>query len=538
MRNHGGTGTWRIAVLALVMGACGDRVTAPGPAAARAAMAGGALVPNAVKYRDEGRKPATGRSGGAVVTARALLGRDGATTFEVWSGEPGVPSPGALKKLQLRLFSPDGAHEETMNITGLDASATTFTLVGLPRGTAFTIQANVQGASGPRTGVVTVAGAVWRRPDLAVASVAAPPDAWTGMPVAITAVVRELNGDVGARATCVLDVDGMPVDSAVGIWVDGAGTVSCRFTYAFAEPGTYALRVRVADVTPGDDDPANDAASTEIVVVEQRPLAYRATARDDSVSSASMSSLDFTATPTPLPGGGWRFYYSETRFDSGGRLGREQEARLDAWTEEPVGFPEEPLRAVRVAQRTGGTEVHAASWDVLPADAITGTETNRTGCVRRNTTGAVITSLEICTNRGVAMSGTTWRTTIAYLWNAGDVTYWSQSSEWRTCHDPSLCTSSGYSYNVPPTRQLRGTLAPFGPDYAFEAAFTSGGTHFSASPVVPLAWRDVTYASPRSCFTRRDFLPSAPPGHAIGPLTTCSSSSLRLRGMTGAAQAP
>src|ERR687886_486694 len=38
------------------------------------------LVPNGRRYLERGLKPATGRSGSASLTARALLGKDGATT--------------------------------------------------------------------------------------------------------------------------------------------------------------------------------------------------------------------------------------------------------------------------------------------------------------------------------------------------------------------------------------------------------------------------------------------------------------------------
>src|SRR5215204_3169625 len=44
------------------------------------------LVPNARRYKESGLKPATGRSGSASLTGRALLGKDGATTIELSTG--------------------------------------------------------------------------------------------------------------------------------------------------------------------------------------------------------------------------------------------------------------------------------------------------------------------------------------------------------------------------------------------------------------------------------------------------------------------
>lgn len=46
-----------------------------------------ALVSNGIKYRVNGLQPATGRSGSASLTARALLGKDGTTLVEATTGE-------------------------------------------------------------------------------------------------------------------------------------------------------------------------------------------------------------------------------------------------------------------------------------------------------------------------------------------------------------------------------------------------------------------------------------------------------------------
>ena len=45
------------------------------------------LVPNARRYKESGLKPATGRSGSASLPGRALLGKDGATTVELSTGQ-------------------------------------------------------------------------------------------------------------------------------------------------------------------------------------------------------------------------------------------------------------------------------------------------------------------------------------------------------------------------------------------------------------------------------------------------------------------
>ena len=68
------------------------------------------LVPNAKRYRESGTKPATGRAGSASLTGRALVGRDGATTVELSTGQldTGVTPPGNIKKSQIKTLDENG----------------------------------------------------------------------------------------------------------------------------------------------------------------------------------------------------------------------------------------------------------------------------------------------------------------------------------------------------------------------------------------------------------------------------------------------
>ena len=58
------------------------------------------LLPNVRRYMEKGLKPATGRSGSASMTARALLGKDGATTVEMTTGGFGRRRRGATGQHQ------------------------------------------------------------------------------------------------------------------------------------------------------------------------------------------------------------------------------------------------------------------------------------------------------------------------------------------------------------------------------------------------------------------------------------------------------
>lgn len=219
-------------------------------------------IPNALKYRDSGVKPGTGRAGSATLEVQAMIGRDGSAVVEASTGslEAGTTN-GAITKVQLKTTG-------TRNFDGLvNNGYWSGAVPGLESGQRVQVQATVRGADPKRTSVVTATATTARRPDVTVRSVTAAANVPPHTPVMITGVVSELNGDVGARANCVLSINGLDVDQATGIWVDAAETVSCMFSYSFAVPGTYDVRVTASGVAPGDWDTANNTASSSVRVV-------------------------------------------------------------------------------------------------------------------------------------------------------------------------------------------------------------------------------------------------------------------------------
>lgn len=219
-------------------------------------------VPNGVKYRDAGIKPATGRSGSATLAARALMGIDGQTTIEATTGSfEAATAPGTIAKVQMK------AGGQAVNFNNLASGGFwAHTMSGLSRGQQVQLQANITGIDPKRTGVVTVTTGAARRPDLTVTQLSGAPTTAPNAPVAFIATLSELNGDVGARADCVLSVDGQAVQQSDDIWIDAGGTVSCLFETSFASPGTYTVAASAQDVRPGDWNTANNAATTTIVV--------------------------------------------------------------------------------------------------------------------------------------------------------------------------------------------------------------------------------------------------------------------------------
>src|SRR5207237_9404990 len=100
-----------------------------------------------------GINPAKGRSGSATLQARALVGHDGTTLFEVTTGalDAAAVAPGNIDKLQLKLFGADGLEVMTENFTGLTGGRRWQQGYGaFARREPFQVQANVC-ALGPET---------------------------------------------------------------------------------------------------------------------------------------------------------------------------------------------------------------------------------------------------------------------------------------------------------------------------------------------------------------------------------------------------
>jgi hypothetical protein len=226
-------------------------------------------VPNAVKYSDAGIKPATGRSGTATMDVVALLAKDGTTEVDATAGSIMLGTTVAtFRKIQTKLSAAGTPNIRTANYQDLSSGTWSQTYTSLQHKDAVQVQANIRGVDGARMDVVTVSAPVSMRPDLTVQSLRGPAQAQPGQLVHLSATVSEINGDLGARADCVLSVDGAEVDRAAGIWVDANGVVSCTFAHTFKNAGTYSVQVAATNVSPADWDMANNAASTTITILD------------------------------------------------------------------------------------------------------------------------------------------------------------------------------------------------------------------------------------------------------------------------------
>ena len=263
--------------------ACADNAVAPNgktPQLRRDAVRAGGRRPtlfaNTTKYRDKGLKHAHGRAAIATTAAtavaldaRALIGRDGITTLDVSTGsiDDGTIGVGVLSKLQLKLYTLNGSLQTTNNYNGLNTPTYQVRLADRARGSNIQVQGSIT-TGGKHTDVITVTETVKARPDLRVDGITAPSQALPSSPVNISAMISEINGDVGARADCVLSVDGVEADRAHGIWVDAGRSVSCLFVHTFPATGTSRLTVSAVSTAPGDWDTANNTAVRSIDIVQ------------------------------------------------------------------------------------------------------------------------------------------------------------------------------------------------------------------------------------------------------------------------------
>ena len=229
-----------LGMLLLGAAACADNTLAPNgktPQLRRDAVRAGARRPtlfaNTTKYRDKGLKHAHGRAAIATTAATAV----------------GLDARGVLSKLQLKLYTLNGSLQTTNNYNGLNTPTYQVRLADRARGSNIQVQGSIT-TGGKHTDVITVTETVKVRPDLRVDGITAPSQALPSSPVNISAMISEINGDVGARADCVLSVDGVEADRAHGIWVVAGRSVSCLFIHTFPATGTSRLTVSAVSTAP------------------------------------------------------------------------------------------------------------------------------------------------------------------------------------------------------------------------------------------------------------------------------------------------
>ena len=452
-------------------------------------------ISNTVPYRVSRPSSAKGRAGSATLTARALLRKSGETDIELTTGDlDGASSRlGSITGVQIATTDALGHRQmvkEYPTLSGVDGYVA-FMYTGLLRGQPLRVQANVAGIDGTRTDVVSATPSVRLRPDLSVHHVSAPATGLVNVPITITAVIGELNQDVGARASCRLFVDGFEVDHAAGLWVDAGGQVSCAFTYTFETAGTKSVQVQATDVAPMDFDLENNSATTSIRIATEQLFDWYAV---DSISFETTYGSHYQDWSTR--GDGSTVYGQDVEDE---RLMHQTDRYIgyQAIVHKPVTFPLTQFSAV---ESTDGALVRAVVLNGIGVGGSSG------GCAMEFAGSPLVLWLQICSHTSGTSDGAGF-TSLQYGTATGDVTYFSRGFDaaWHQSPDGTVTTDESYSWNdsasshrsVPPT--VDSAPAEWGATYDVDVTVVSGDTIFRGPLTMVLQRRTVSRSVPWQC---------------------------------------
>lgn len=496
---------WRLLALmaaSLLTAACEEPAapelerSEPIAAAANRVVASSPFQPNAVRYRNTGGRASTGRAGSAALSAWALLDAAGRADLTVVAdtatiGNP-LPRTGpVLSFVQVKSYDADGRLQFTgIAAPGPSRPAARYVLGGLDAGDRVQVQANINGADGARTGVVTVDARVLRRPQLRVESVAAPIRAAARTAVNISALIRETNGDLGALASCVLLVNGVEVDRGWYIWIDAGGSASCVFMHFFPEVGTYDLEVRIEDVQPRQYATGTSSATATMSVIHvPSAFTYHASFEDRTFEGAWRSRGSFR-----LANGVEGFEHEDEGSDSG----RTQNSSVWAWMPRAVTFP---LNELIVRQSTRDEVAHQARFlDLAPSWTYEDGDI-REACAARDFFGPNGRAwFYLCSREYPAEWGGA-STDFSYARYAGQVTYHSRgySRYWNR----DLGIDDVWSWNVEHEEDV-GRFVSYGHEYGFFLYIDDGNGIFRMQPLVWLQPFESSWESPWSCWEWSD----------------------------------
>lgn len=529
-------------------------VAASGPAFGRSGGNGKNLHSNRERYRDRGRGHGHGHVNNVNVEGIALLGADRVTRLTLSTGtiDPLAAGDGSITKVQVKAYTPDGTKLSVNNFNHLTpAGIQTLPLNGLAVGSLLYIRAHVRGArvhdtncncknrdrdgdrddrssskgrdrdrdgdrdgdrgrdgddnrwdrrsnhddddcdDDPRTDVVTLVDTVKAAAVLRV-DAQLPPTATVGLPVVITGVVSEINGDVGTRANCELWVNGRLVDSAAGIWVDAGDAVSCAFSYTFPTTGPQNVEVRVRSDGSGSNSQGVISSGGTLNVGGGFTTGYTAQVEDRAVSSTTVYAYTWSK-----PDGSHK-EYSNTEVNTE----RNQTMSVQGTIERAAVFP---LTRVNLAMESNGVEWQTEQFDGLASAAAA----DGRQCVSRDMPAYGATFF-LCNG---LLGGASW----GYERFAGNVTYHSHG--YSNTFDGIAGVQDLYSWNDNyTTYSYGGQVRALGSALLMRLTISDAAGSVSFSPAVPVtAFGNVLSVTPEACVT------TSPEGLAGGSLTECRS---------------
>jgi hypothetical protein len=205
------------------------------------------------------------------LTMRALTGPKGADVTLTVKHAAGQTAVAMLKEIQLKVFTPDGKLDDVRNLRDVPAAhgVRTFALGEVERGRRVEAQILVQPDERGQTHVLRGEATTRLRPDLVVASVAAPAQTLTVRPIDVQAQVRELNGETDATVDVTLMWGVEPLAEQTAVEVPAGESVPVLFEDVTLDRAVPAqLSVVVSGAVPFQTDETNDSRGTTVQVTE------------------------------------------------------------------------------------------------------------------------------------------------------------------------------------------------------------------------------------------------------------------------------
>jgi hypothetical protein len=425
------------------------------------------------RYSQKNRRR-SGKAGNAVLTTRALMDAQRVTELEATTGtfDDMSVAPGKIDELRVEIAK---THRRLHDNRSLVAKNTKdgYVRVTLPpvvHGQSMTISARINGIDRGEDRV-SVDETVQYRPDLAIGAISVPATTSVGMPTSLSASVREMMGDQGAKADCLLSVDGSLVDRVNGIWVDSGSMVTCHFTYTFATAGAHRVAVDVANVAPRDYDMTNNHAEIDVSAAAQ--FAFSGSVSDFAYTGQDVEDV--------VDASGAILYHRED-----GWAGTNQSLSVSGTWPSAAVFP---LKSVSVTATSGLSTwplISLAGVDADPSDGSGASCASRNDDTGYNWVGVCAMNLDGAPTTQISVSAF-----------AGEVTYHSlgvcqTTSSYYDC-------AGGYTWNSG-SDQLPGVRRALTGEVTFGLKVTdASGTSLNASPVIPLAPYASNDDSPRTC---------------------------------------
>jgi hypothetical protein len=413
------------------------------------------------------------KAGDAQLAVRALLDANKTAVLEATTGtfDDGSVPPGTIEKLVVWIPRPDGKRRDERIFKGRPKDGFFSTALGsLIHGQALTIDATISGISRGKDRI-SLDDQVLYRPDLTVGHIDLPPSVGFGVPTSIAATVREMKGDLGAKADCVLSVDGQTVDRVSGIWVDAGGVVTCHFSHTFASTGRHVVRVDVGNVMPGDYEVSNNGAAVTVDVAPQ--VAFSGDVCDATYAGSDLNEV--------IDNAGNVVYRNSNAW-----AGAIQSVSVNVSWQTPITFP--LLTVAGTASSAGST------WPIVAVANVAADSADPTQGIcaaRSDATG--FNWITVCTT-GTAGPGAT---NVNVSTFAGDVTYHSEGACMQTTSFQE-CTA-GFTWNDRTSSQ-DGTRRSFADAVAISINLSdASGTTLQASPSISLAPYTSQHAVPRTC---------------------------------------